>query len=195
MVTAPKPETSHPFGGCNRLLNDYRTLGRELLCYERGNRLYGYRSFTAFSAFREGVAFVPVEVLESYLEDLLDLDIGEDRLFIQREGRSLRMPAICLFGLAAALAVGLGAAKTGASEMISLAIAVLLAVPFALLWHFYPKTAVTRRVLFARVLSQEIARRRGRDKDGQVGAGFVFERLLSKKGAGSMQGAAREIVH
>ena len=190
MRSYPMAQTSYPFGGCSRLLTDYRTIGRELLAFEQANRLYGYRSFRAFTAFREGVVFVSVEVLESYLEDLLDLEVPEEKLCIQREAARFRgLPALCFSGMVTGLGIGLFAARTGASLLLSSALAVAIAAPFAILWHFSPRSRVTRRMLFARVLSQEISRRRGRDKD--EGAGIMFERFMAKKGAGSMQGAAR----
>ena len=66
--------SNHPYSRSVKLVSDYRTIGTELLRYESGTRSYGYQSFSAFTGFREGVAFVSVEVLESYLEDLLDID-------------------------------------------------------------------------------------------------------------------------
>lgn len=194
---APTPSENHPFGGCNRLLSQYACVGGELLKYEASTRRYGYGSFSAFSHFREGVSFVPLEVLESYLEDLLDLDVPEDRLCINREGPTLKWTLLALFGLCGSLSLGLYAASTGASLMSSFTLTIALAAPFAVLWHYAPRGGVTRRMGFAQVVSHEVSRRRGSDKGPREPATpqFAFGELLAQKNPGSARSAALVIFH
>ncbi len=190
-------QAPHPFGGCNRLMNQYSCIGQELLHYELSARRYGYGSFSAFSHFREGVAFVPLEVLESYLEDLLDLEITEAHLGIVRETQPLNWTAVSLVGLCGAIGLGLFAASTGASLLASFALTVALACPFAVLWHFAPRGGATRRMAFAQIVSHEVARRRGSDKGPREPAqpSFPFGELLAQKTPGSARSAAAMLLH
>lgn len=175
----------HPYARSPRLLGDYRTIGAELLCYEGGTRGYGGRSFTAFTAFREGVAFVHVSVLESYLEDLLDLDITEETLFIRRTGFRPRSTHGAFIGLLGALALGLYAASGGASLPLSFGLTVALALPFAVMWHFAPRDGLARRVGFAQIISHEIARRRGGGDTRTTSPVALLETLVAHRNPSS----------
>jgi len=177
----------HPYGRSAKLVGDYRTIGTELLRYEAGTRSYGYQSFSAFTGFREGVSFIGVEVLESYLEDLLDLDISDDALFIRLKGFRVRSTHWALVGLIGAVTVGLYAASSGASLPLSLGLTVALAFPFAIVWHFAPRDGLTRRVGFAQILSHEIARRRG-GEDGRpktLTPAALLEKLVAHRNPSS----------
>jgi hypothetical protein len=177
------------FGGCNRLLTQYRTIGRELLRTE-GNRLQ-YRCDTARIAqeFREGVCFVGLEVLESYLEDLLDREVSEESLFIARKGWTGALIWIALAGILCAVAAGLCYGSSGASLVESSSVTLALSLPFVVLWQVSPYSGLVRRLSFARTVSHEISRRRGVDKDRQwSSARYVFAELFrappeSAKGA------------
>ena len=152
----------------------YKTIGGNLVLYDSNTIARGFVRSEAKKEFREGLSFVPIEMLESYLEDLLDLDIPDDKLFIGQVGvlqRSLLLPVL---GLCGAVLVGVYAASAGASLFSSLSLSVVLALPFAALWHFAPQCRVNRRLAFAKLLSQEIFRRRGIDKDGRTGNSAVF---------------------
>jgi len=187
----------HPFGGCNRLLSQYSCIGAELLKYEASTRRYGYGSFSAFSHFRQGVSFVSLEVLESYLEDLLDLDVSEERLFINRESPNLKWIFVSLLGLSGATSLGLYAASTGASLYASFALTAALALPFAVLWNYAPRGGVTRRMGFAQIVSHEVSRRRGSDKGPResIEPQFAFSDLIAQKTPGSARSAAFTIYH
>jgi hypothetical protein len=145
------------------------------------------------------VAFVPVEVLEAYLEDLLDRETVEERLFIAHRRSGRRFTAVMLAGFAGALAVGLYVASSGASLLHSFALTVVMSLPFAFFLQLYPYGGVVRRLGFAKVLSQEVSRRRGRDKDGGgrtwQPSRFAFVDLLTPAGTESAQGAAFDIFH
>jgi len=175
----------HPYARSPRLLADYRTIGAELIRYESGTRAYGGRSFTAFTAFREGVAFVHLSILESYLEDLLDLDISEDTLFIKRTGFRLRSTHGAFVGLLGALALGLYAASGGASLILSFGLTVAIACPFAVMWHFAPRDGLARRVGFAQIVSHEIARRRGGGDTRTLSPVALLETLVAHRNPSS----------
>lgn len=187
-------------GASRTLLGHYKLIGAELVKYESnvcslrsiGRRVAnsnpssdtdseeGTGLFLApLKEFKEGVSFIPIEVLESYLEDLLDLNVTESRLYIWRPLSYLPAMLFSLFGLLIALAIGLYAARSGATMPISFAVTVLIALPFALLWHYGPGDTMVRRVSFAKVLSQEIARRRGSD-DTYTTSRIVDAELMRK---------------
>lgn len=186
----------HPFGGCNKLLSQYATIGTALQKYEHSMRRLGALRSSAFIQFREGVSFVSVEVLESYLEDLLDLDVDESKLFIESKATGLRWVVVAALGLCAAIATGLLATSRGSSLLVSFGLTLCLAFPFGLLWHFAPRDAAARRMSFAQVLSHEVSRRRGTDKGpgADVRSGFLFSELLVQKNPGSARSAAAKIV-
>lgn len=170
------------------MLGHYQTIGKELLQIE---------SKGSIGSLREGVAFVPVEVLESYLEDLLDLGVREETLFIQREQHWLRSWQVQASGIGLALCAGLYAASTGASVPAALGIVVALGLPFSLLLFLGPKMGLMRRMSFAQTLSGEISRRRGRDKDGDMPTTRLTLRdvLTGPPQKAPIQGAAKTILH
>ncbi len=177
----------HPFGGCNRLLGHYQTVGQELLRIETQGGI---------GSFREGVAFVPVEVLESYLEDLLDLGVKEETLFITREFEWFRSRQVLGVGLVAALSTGLYAASTGASLPVSFGLSALFSFPFGVLFHGAPKSGLVRRMSFAQILSGEISRRRGRDRDGESNTSrSLLSEVLGRAQPSPLQGAAKGFFH
>lgn len=175
----------HPFGGCNQLLRYYQLVGCELLELEANGGI---------GSFRESVATVPVEVLESYLEDLLDSSIKDERLHIKRETSWVRTIMIPLIGVLGGVIIGLYAVSLGTSLIASFGITALVSFPFAMLMQLHPKLGLTRRMTFAQVLSSEIARRRGRDKDGDKrGAQIILADMLRPQLP--LKGAARNIFH
>lgn len=172
---AAKPHQSksrHPFGGCNKLLFQYRAVGEALLAFERAYTLVGHLSPSTLRLFREGVAFVSLEVLESYLDDLLDPERSTEYLFIARRDRVWQRSLVALAGLGGALTLGLHFASTGASLFSSFALTVGLAAPFAVVWHYAPRESAVRRMGFAQILSHEISRRRGSSRDRRAGVRF-----------------------
>lgn len=152
----------------------YRLVGRALLsvegafdslaCFFAGSGGNSNFSDKAVVKFRESVALISVELLDHYLEDLLDLDVSEEELYIKRGGIRIAPSLIlAITGLSLALAAGLYAVSTGASFVLSFALTATLSLPFAIIWHLMPQERITRRVHFARLVSQEISRRRGGD--------------------------------
>ena len=197
-IIAPKQEQScepHQFGGCNTLLGQYQTVGAALLEFEATSR-YRYSLFPAFTEFRENVAFVPVEVLESYLEDLLDLQLTDQKLWVHRETSRLRSLLIAAVGLLIAVSSGLYAAQIGAALPFAFALTALGSLPFAILMHFAWHDGSRRRVGFAQLVSKEIARRRGLDKHGlgRISNRLSLENWLGAQGSSTTQGVAR-VIH
>jgi hypothetical protein len=167
-----------PFGGCTKLLSHYRQTGAALLAYERvvcGSPIPAHRHVRDFG---HAVAFVPVEALESYLDDLLDLGVHDDSLFIKKSQpakRALFLVGLCL----ATLSYLVFATMTGAaSAALPLLIVVTFCAGIGSALYFLPRTKVLRRFSFATVLSREIARRRGQDRTSM---GDFATRLLSRE--------------
>jgi hypothetical protein len=114
--------------------------------------------------FSHGVVFVPVEVLESYLDDLLDLGVSDESLFIKKPRPSTR----ALVLLCTAFATFLGAVYSIAVGPFEVPIPALLLVTFLAgigsAFYFVPRTKILRRFGFATIVSREISARRGDDK-------------------------------
>lgn len=190
-VVKQKDDPKHPFGGCNKLQSQYRSIGYGLCQYERLAGGYRSRSEQAYRCFRETVAFVPIEVLESYLEDLLDLRVEEEKLNINQSRRERRLNFIPAIGIVSGLTLGLYAASAGASLVISFITTVLIALPFGFIWHLSPRTNLARRMSFAKIVSREVSRRRGQDDDGSSRITVIEELFASTKNKGTLPGAAK----
>jgi hypothetical protein len=168
----------NPFGGCTKLLSHYRQTGAALLAYERvvcGSPIPAHRHI---SDFGQAVAFVPVEALESYLDDLLDLAVHDDSLFIRKSQpakRALFLVALCCATLSYLVFV---TATGAASAALPLLIVVAFCAGIGSALYFLPRTKVLRRFSFATVISREIARRRGHDRTSM---GDFATRLLSRE--------------
>jgi len=178
MKTAPLADDTlrSPFGGCNRLLEQYQQTGRALLDYERrlcGALIPGPRFSREFG---HAVAFIPVEVLESYLDDLLDVGVSDDSLFISKLKPAKRALALSAIGVTA---LGASAFEVSGGATLASLTTLILVTFFSGLGaavYFIPRMKVIRRFSFATVVSGEIARRRGHDRTN-VG-GFATRLLM-----------------
>lgn len=153
----------HPFGGCNRLMGQYQVVGQALLHYEEhsSSRFILHRQYSR--EFSVSVSFVPVEVLETYLDDLLDLTVGDDVLCIKRSSSMLKKISAFL------LLVGGGVILLESWLSLSLMSIVLLSTltfGFLCLGFALPRMRVVRRFSFATLVSREIATRRGQGHSG-----------------------------
>lgn len=157
--------TAHPFGGCNKLLEQYRTIGRALVDYEQSSCAAFIPTSRGLKAFATSVSFVPVEVLETYLDDLLDLGVSDESLFIKKSKLSWR-GRLMLGILGCAL---LGAASVWHGDLTATLMPALLAVTFlagiGTTLYFLPRTKAIRRFRFATLVSREIGNRRGQDRN------------------------------
>jgi hypothetical protein len=149
------------FGGCQNLEAQYRTIGYALVHIER--QVFSRKNQLLF---REQVSFVPLEVLESYLEDLLDAQVLEDKLFIDSRRAWVNSSFVLLLGLLVSATIGYFAFRQGASQEIASTLSVLLFLPLLCSWYLSPRAGLLRRMAFARIVSREIAYRRGQDGDG-----------------------------
>jgi hypothetical protein len=169
----------------NQLIENYTIIGKELVFAE---------SHGTVASFREGIASVPLEVLESYLEDLLDYSVSEDVLSINRERPWFYSFRVLAFGVLGSVIGGLYSVSVGASVLSSFSLTLILGAPFGAILYLAPRMGLMRRMKFARIVSAEIARRRGKDDQdrGQYPL-FVFSDVL-KTPKGSVPGAARAFL-
>ncbi|MCB0335548.1 MAG: hypothetical protein KDD62_04560 [Bdellovibrionales bacterium] len=178
---------------CSSLSRDYATIGRELLEYEASS----LGPQLAFRNFREGVVFVSIAVLETYLEDLLDSDVLEERLYIGDVKPSSFRQNMTL-GLLASFAVCVGLSLFF-NLLPVLAGAALLGIGSLVTYYICfisPKGKLVRRMGFAKVVSKEISRRRGIDDQGRRPAKQILEDWFSRaSGTGSLVGAAKITIH
>ncbi len=156
------------FGGCEKLASQYKVIAEALGEFERKSGHFSSVPPSALKSFRHSVSPLPVEVLESYLDDLLSLEITCSELFLPSDTFSNRISLFSLLGLVASVVCGVYAASTGATFFLSLGLTICLASPFAVLWHFSPRERTIRRMRYAQVLSHEISRRRGGGKGGRA---------------------------
>ena len=188
-IFAEKPR----FGGCRNLLAQYKVTGRALLKIESHPAACSLSSRLLQGEFRENVAFVPLEVLESYLEDLLDLTISDEQLFIAKE-RSFKGGSLLLGVLTLVL---FGVASFFLARKLLLLLGVLYGLSLLVLgyWNGSRKGPV-RRVFFARILSREVSRRRG-ESDGPFawnGPSFNLRDIFrGERRGGPVHGAASSL--
>ncbi len=161
-------DSKHPFGGCNRLLTNYKTIGQSLLAIEDLFIPYSYNTQKATKEIRERLTFVPLEVLESYLEDLLDVNSTDESLFIKKQTYKTHLLILltCVIG---AFSYYNFSAESGAVGTII--ICALLTLPLLILWSLSPYGSLARRMRFAKLISSEISRRRGDGKRPKNWAG------------------------
>lgn len=161
-IEQEKCETHRPFGGCDRMLGQYKIIGQELERLSQTLRHYtSVPSMEEIKSFQQSLAFIPTEILDSYREDLLDPQIRPERLFIQTTKFSWKLPLIAFSGMSGAIALGLHAASSGANFFLSFGVTLLIAAPFAAIWHFVPRDGTTKRLRYAQWLAEEIHRRNG----------------------------------
>lgn len=143
----------------------YKRIGNALLTLEPYEGIYSYLTHKSSESLAARVSFIPDEVLESYLEDLLDFQIDDIRLYIQTKDYTKRYNLIAILGLFLAMAFGLILAYSGNSFLIAMSGMLLIVIPSGCIWHLAPKIAPNRRLFFARLISQELDRRNGKDID------------------------------
>ena len=172
------------------LKRHYQTVGQALLNYEKLCAVCPYRAGRFKLFFQAEVSFVTTETLESYLEDLLDLGVKENSLFIKSPARIYVIGALILAGMLGSFAVGLYSATSGASWIFSFSVSVITSIPFAMLWHFFPIDRLSRRMRFARLLSREISRRRGTDNTAES-VSSIFSSFLGSAQQPNLKGITR----
>ena len=141
----------------------YHSVGMALLAYEKEAPLL-LRVFhkPATANLRVALSFLPDAILDSYLEDLLDLDILDKDLFIAVPSLSPRklLVALPFAGLFAAGGIGFYLSTLDLPYSFCVAVIVFCSIPFALLWEWVPRFS-NRRLFFARLIAAELSNRRG----------------------------------
>jgi hypothetical protein len=163
------PQSGRPpqpaFGGCKQTVDYYRMVGAALLRYEqRAGELF-VPSFVPSqklqAEFSTDVAFVRVEILESFLDDLLDLHTSDDSLYVRRSRPSWGAFALLAVLCGALICSWACAPLDGAGMLLPASLFGVFVAGAASVFYFVPRARVFRRFVLAKVLSQEIARRRG----------------------------------
>lgn len=178
MKTAPVNDDnlSRPFGGCSRLLEQYQQIGRSLMEYESKlcSSLVPRRHPSRHLG--QSLVFIPVEVLESYLDDLLELGVSDESLFIKKTRPAKRALFLSAVGVSTFAALVIAVLNGATIASLSALIIVTFLAGLGAAMYFVPRMRSLRRFSFATVLSREIARRRGHDRTN-VG-GFATRLLM-----------------
>lgn len=151
-----------------QLCGHYRSIGLALLAYEKeAPVLLRSISEAPMRNLRVALSFLPNSLLDSYLEDLLDLAVGDRELFIATSGLSPRrlLVALPFAGLFGAVALGLYLSTLDLPQSVCIASIVISSIPFALLWEYVPRSS-NRRLFFARIIAAELSNRRGHKEMG-----------------------------
>lgn len=185
ITTIPVPRT-------DRLLDHYRAIGQALLDYERLSYIFNGGE-AKFRSFRQNVAVVPLETLESYLDDLLEQDMSDEILFIRRKGFFSRMESWFLCGATAVLITLLALSLFSLSKILSFGIAgTVFALIFVAASLLVQTRSIMRRMDFAKIVSFEISRRRGGGAGKETWAPNPFRSLFSSQG---IPGSAARMIH
>ncbi len=176
--------------GSRLLIRHYQIIGMALVAFEEERESLLSKAEKCQKTFREGVAFVPVEILESYLDDLMDLSIEEEKLFLDPG----RHHVVRLLWRSAFLAVGSSilVMLLGNSVYAASCIALLAASLYLPFWQ-RARGQVVRRLQLSRVVSREVNRRRGRDDSPfiPVSGEFNWKEFFSRgRTTSSLPGAA-----
>lgn len=177
----------------NSLKNSYFLIGNALLQFESDIEQFGPNYSLAFNELREELVFTPVELLEAYLEDLLNMKISDQNLFIAPEACRWKNIRCQLWIAAFVLALAGLLIFMGFSLSWAALVTLLSCLPLIGLASLAP-LKLKRRMLFARALSREIARRRGRDDDASRNA-IAIRDFFIKPASPGLPGAARFRYH
>lgn len=184
-------------GSTQSLRGQYRIIGKELLLVEASRGFFRFATDITLKRFREGVSFISVEVLESYLDDLMDLTVSDQDLFIERPRIHQIGWCFAVVGILLALVAGVYLASNGTAPIFAIVLTLLCALPFLLVFQHYYFHSPARRLSFAKLVSQEIARRRGSNFGSRIVTRDMQERLFSLlgDGHGATHGAAYFLWH
>ena len=163
-----KSPHSSEFSGCRSLIDQYRYIGSSLIknefrSSERPTRML-IPTRDSEEEFAAILATVPVEVLESYLDDLLDLNVTDDSLFIAQVESHWRGSMVGFF-LALIAGVSLYVPVDSSSVFIPLCLGIFFVSGLLVALNVFPRSRVMRRFSFATLISRVISRRRGYDKN------------------------------
>ena len=155
------------------LAAQYKNVGRALRGYEKSKNQ---------DEFQTEVSFVPTEVLEAYLNDLLDLSVNPNELFIYSP-RGYRWLLIgSILGLILTIIIAACISFTTESLFLTFLSVTIAMLPTVVVASIIVKQEFIRRGFFAKTLSREIQRRRGTYK-GLRGDRYLakIQKLITKK--------------
>ena len=170
----------------------YKLIGKLLLELEPYAGLYGYILKRSPETLQSNLAFVSNEILQSYLEDLIDFTISDESLYIYRRYFLRTYNLVSIFGLIVAIIFGLKLAYSGASFPLAMLTVLSIAIPSGVIWHLAPKMTPNRRLFFAKLLNQELNRRNGNINGGK-GLMTKINKLV-KPSAQSVPGMTKETM-
>lgn len=164
------------------MLDQYKQTGCGLLEFEA--RVCGGigPSKAHFAQFSAAVSFVPVEVLEAYLDDVLDLGVSDESLFIRKSRPAIRAILLLVVCVVALVLLAVRTPEVVVSSSLPLLLLVVFLAGLGSALYFVPRTKVLRRFNFATVLSREISHRRGLDRSD---VGGLATRLFMREWWGS----------
>lgn len=179
------------------IFEHYKVIGTQLLLCEELKMEHGIGENRLAEEFRVGVSYVSAEILESYLDDLLEIKSKDEGLFIKRNDVSYFKDKFAVplsFALITSL-VGFSLNLTFPAHIASTVL--IFAMAFFTFWVLSPYNTFKRRLYFAQLLSQEISRRRGRDSQGRQWSQStnVISKIFESPDIGQIKGAARGIFH
>lgn len=165
------------------LLSYYCTIGSALLEYEDAISISSLNSLSSLKtcfkkecnqtlqakeSFRQNLVFIPLEVLEGYLDDLIGNKKNDEELFINNCGAQCRVRLLSLLLIPSGIVLALLSSSTLVAALW-ISVAMYGGLHFASM--FGKNQSKERRGKLARVLAREISRRRGRT--GTFGTTFL----------------------
>lgn len=185
MGTKDKQYSNQGFVRNEQLCRHYHSVGTALISYEKeAPILLRNINKRAMANLRVALSFLPDSILDSFLEDLLDLSVSDKDLFIAISGFSLRrlLVALPFAGLLTSVGVGFYLSTLDLPYSFCVAAIVILSIPFALLWEWVPRST-NRRLFFARLIAAELSNRKGHRVSGNRKNRFeIKENLIPSMG-------------
>jgi hypothetical protein len=155
------------------ITDHYKTIGSTLLLVElcQARSLYRFKDIysddSANQTFREGVVCVPTTILKSYLEDLLKKEYREESLFIKRQPFYYRPSYLINTIVFVALATAFMLWNLHISLLTLLVYYTSIFLPLFMVIYRSPFFSISRRLIFAKLISLEIDRRTGKTANQQ----------------------------
>lgn len=159
---------SPAFASARGIIDQYAHIGTTLLDYESSQSQSPARMFIpgrdSEQEFAACLATVPVEVLEVYLDDLLDLNVSDESLFIKQSDNYWKGLVLGIV-VASVAGVSLYFPYDAEGVFVTLFLGFFFFAGLIATLYFLPRSRVMRRFSFANLISRAISRRRGYDKN------------------------------
>lgn len=152
----------------------FKIIGKVLLEIEESNLLYSFLPKQPKKILQENLAFMPTEVLEAYLEDLIDFTISDEELYI-KNAKDSRFELLTLLSVVGTTMVMSYSGFELLSTSLTVGFIIILA---AVIQKLTPSILPNRRLFFARILSAEISRRNG---DQNKDKSSIFKEIIPEQ--------------